>query len=900
MRHDHTRRAIGIATVLATALVFSVPAAAEVPEKGVFDRYSHPHVPGRILVKYRQDADAVLRMVERRAVDADVIRSHLGGRIELLRLHGAPSGEDLRTAIRRLQASKLVEWAQPDYIRREMLTPDDTNYSQQWSMKNDGSNVSNGSIGADMNMETAWDVRTDAVFPGGGPVVVAIIDDAVDTDHPDLEANIVDGGACFGDTCDGDSVEPDPDAQEDQSHGTFVAGMAGAVGNNSSQLAGAAWRVGILPIKQDFSDSALLSAIDHAIAEGADIINMSLGGPIGSDAEEDALAAARDAGILITTSAGNSDSNNDRSQAHFPSNYPLDNILSMASSEGRDRISRWSQWGPFTVDLAAPGELVPALEPGGGTLLFSDRISGTSFSTPYVAGVAALVKAELVAQGTIGENATAAWRAVRAHLLHGGQPGEAIESSSEQPGERKEAVPGRTSAGRLDGGRALIAARDGLDHGVLVPRGVTIVDPEATGGDADGVWDPGETVTLEVELENAWVEETGVEATLSTSGLPEEQDVTDSLVTINDGTATIGTFPQHSKQSVSFDLTLSADAAERNEQLFFILSFSSDSGGLADRHLYHEIGTLESGVEVSHPIQRWNWDEYHTWTIDVPADARELVLETHTEDEIDIDLLARAGADPEYLIALNPPEGQEFFFVGDGDTEDDESDDTYVSGLFNGDERLVFRSDADAACEENPLVQGTTYFLTVVNFAQVSHDYRVEATVDPDGIRFTCVSPEVQESVGSVELTVRRTGDVSGSASVDFRTRGGTADSSDFDPTSGTLEWDAGDDADKTISVSVIDDSTDEGDNDRSDAETFRVILENVQGSVLSSPSEVSISIIDDDSPSTGGGGGGTGGGGGGTSGGGGGGGAAALYLLAIMALIGLARRRTGFRPART
>jgi subtilisin family serine protease len=257
-----------------------------------------------------------------------------------------------------------------------------------------------GTAGADISASGAWDVAT------GGDVTVAIIDTGIDADHPDLRANIWhnpnevqnglddDGNAMIDDINGVDYANGDTDPSDDAGHGSHVAGIVGAEGDNGVGVAGVSWRVRLMALKfldgngeGNTADAA--NAIDYAVDHGARVVNASWGGPAFSQTLYEAVQRAADRGVVFVAAAGNEGNDSDASP-DFPAAFDLPNVISVAASDRNDQLLPYSNYGHGSVDIAAPGDDIystvpPEVDPSGYA-----NFSGTSMASPSVAGAAAL------------------------------------------------------------------------------------------------------------------------------------------------------------------------------------------------------------------------------------------------------------------------------------------------------------------------------------------------------------------------------------------------------------------------------------------------------------------------------------------------------------------------------
>ncbi|NNE67245.1 MAG: S8 family serine peptidase [Pyrinomonadaceae bacterium] len=313
------------------------------------------------------------------------------------------------------QMSDLVVYAEPNFkieldpvgdispvtARAENpLTPNDPMFGEQWALNNSGQD--GGKAKADIGALKAW-LKTQ----GSEDIVVAVLDTGVDFAHTDLSENIwfrpdnipayVDDEIGMIDDKNGFNADAnDGNPMDDNGHGTHCAGIIGAEGNNNLGITGVNWKVEIMPLKflgsGGFgSTKNAIEAINYAIDRkkagvNVRVINASWGSTLYSKALEDAIRAAGEQGILFVAAAGNNSTDNDR-RPHYPSNYDLPNVISVAALDRNDQLASFSNYGAKTVHIAAPGKEIVS------TWLNNQfrEASGTSMATPQVAGVAALI-----------------------------------------------------------------------------------------------------------------------------------------------------------------------------------------------------------------------------------------------------------------------------------------------------------------------------------------------------------------------------------------------------------------------------------------------------------------------------------------------------------------------------
>jgi len=298
----------------------------------------------------------------------------------------------------------VIAYAEPDYIAfTTQVFPNDISFGELYGLHNTGQ--SGGTADADIDAPEAWTIAT-----GAHHIVVGVIDTGIDTDHPDLAANIwINPGEIQGDNIDNDNngfiddihgwdfYGDDSDPSDDNSHGTHVSGTIAAVGNNATGVVGVCWQATLVALKflgaggsgthSDAADALMYAAAlkRNGIAT-VRLTSNSWGGGGPSQVLEDSISENEMEDILFVAAAGNDASDND-AQPHHPSSYTNNSVISVASTDRNDLLSGFSNYGAISVDLGAPGSSIYSTVPNNG---YGNK-SGTSMATPQVAGVIALM-----------------------------------------------------------------------------------------------------------------------------------------------------------------------------------------------------------------------------------------------------------------------------------------------------------------------------------------------------------------------------------------------------------------------------------------------------------------------------------------------------------------------------
>ncbi|SVA90378.1 uncharacterized protein METZ01_LOCUS143232, partial [marine metagenome] len=369
-----------------------------------------------------------------------------------------------------------VIYSEPRYIQYETTVPNDPYYSNQWHLPV-------------IDASQAWNTTT-----GDTSVIIAIVDDAVDLDHEDLADNIFTNWVEYHGT---DGVDDDFNGYVDdihgwdfaennndpnpvidnQDHGTHVSGCASAVTNNGIGVAAPGWKCKILPLKFSNDNSGSLSgdaaaAIIYAADMGAALTNNSYGGGGFSNYFLDAFHYAYELGTLSITSAGNSDEN----ELFYPAGY--NSVFSVASTASGDYKSGFSTYH-LSVDISSPGSGILSAYPNNDYA----SASGTSMASPVAAGVAGLIKSQF-------PDLTANELAVR------------LSATADNIYDINSEYYLLLGSGRVNANNAVTYTNNQFN---TIPVRMALANFSASDllhGNGDSSFDPGETIDMDISLNN--------------------------------------------------------------------------------------------------------------------------------------------------------------------------------------------------------------------------------------------------------------------------------------------------------------------------------------------------------------------------------------------------------------
>lgn len=325
------------------------------PEKVIKEEPATPpaFAPGRLLIRFK---DNVPEEKQKKLLSGWGFE--VKNEIKPLKIKIVSVPEEAEEALAKaLSKNPNIEWAEPDYLVEEYFIPNDPNFTKQWALPK-------------IKAPEAWDITK-----GNNNIKIAILDTGIDLTHPDLANKIINSINFTDSTTTSDM----------RGHGTHVAGISAAITNNGIGVAGVGYDSSIMNVKV-LGDggtgywSWVSSGITWATDNGANVINMSLGGSGGSSTLESAVNYAWNKGVVVVAAAGNSAT----TTPMYPAYYK--NSIAVAATDSTDKLASFSNYGDW-VDVAAPGVSIYSTYKDGAYA----SLSGTSMASPHVAGLAGLL-----------------------------------------------------------------------------------------------------------------------------------------------------------------------------------------------------------------------------------------------------------------------------------------------------------------------------------------------------------------------------------------------------------------------------------------------------------------------------------------------------------------------------
>ena len=340
------------------------------------------YVPDEVLVKFKDGTSDIKssRIMNKFGFsEAKDVSSVKNGLLKRIKLNDSISVEK---AIAQYRSESDVEYAEPNYIYRIFAVPNDPDFGNQWGLRNTGQSV-NGTVsatGKDIKASEAWDKFSNNVDCSS--VIVAVLDTGVNYNHRDIKDNMWKGSTYHG----YNYADKNNNPMDLNGHGTHCAGIIGASGNDGIGVSGVCWKAQIMAVK--VLDAAgggtvadIAAGINYAVANGAHIINMSLGSESDSITIRNAVINAKSNGVIIVAAAGNEGTNEKVYPAAYSSEY--DNVISVGAVDQRGDLASFSNFGNW-VNIAAPGVNILSLWPGQSVATtedFADWIHETGWGT---------------------------------------------------------------------------------------------------------------------------------------------------------------------------------------------------------------------------------------------------------------------------------------------------------------------------------------------------------------------------------------------------------------------------------------------------------------------------------------------------------------------------------------
>jgi thermitase len=353
----------------------------------VWAKFGRRYVEGELIVKYKVTASSTSQKQTLQSQGATNLKNFKRKNWSHVKLS---KDQDVQSALESFKSDPNVEYVQPNYIYHAALVPSDPYFNRQWGLKNDAQTIFNfglggpdiqettnnpGTIGFDIKAIRAWDNITDC-----SSAVVAILDSGVNYNQEDLTSNL------WKDPVTGkygwDFVDGDDDPIDLNGHGTHIAGIIGAIGDNSVGTTGVCWKAKIMTVRVldalgQGTTADIVSGINYAVSNGAKVINLSLTGSNFDQAESDAISSAQSSGVLVVVAAGNDGVNvDDPATPIYPCKFTQSNILCVGALSQNYTQASYSNYGPNSVDIGAPGVNIVSTWPGIHNKFFDDLTNG--------------------------------------------------------------------------------------------------------------------------------------------------------------------------------------------------------------------------------------------------------------------------------------------------------------------------------------------------------------------------------------------------------------------------------------------------------------------------------------------------------------------------------------------
>lgn len=889
--------AVSFLIVLTLLIVGALPltssATQEKAQSGGSEKQPRPgFVPGEALVRYRSERLArrqtqqTMLSAEGRQLAVTIERFDGSDIVPGLRLvHVA--AEDTMAMIEALRKQPDVLYAEPNYLLHLDVTPNDPRFTS-------GELYGLTKIGA----PTAWDTTTGTT--GNNRIVVGVIDEGIDKNHPDLGTNIWtnpaeiagngldDDGNGFIDDVNGYNFAGNTGTIPAENHATHVAGTIGAVGNNNTGVVGVNWQVGLMSLKfiggtsgatSDAIRACNYSKLMHDLwissggTKGANlrVLNNSYGGGGFSQSFLDAINGLNQAGILFVAAAGNApdspEPNNDL-VPHYPGSYDAPNVIGVAATDSNDALASFSHFGATSVHLGAPGVGILSTTANNTYSFFN----GTSMATPHVAGAAALL---------LAQNPNLTVQQLKSLLIFNGDSVASLSgktltgrrlnvaNSFQTLAENDTTPPGTVTNFHINSqvGRALnvgwtssgddgaagqaslyqVSFTDATTGTVIFLKSVL---PSATGiTQAIDVKLPyrhtSGTLTLR-EFDNAGNE--GVPATTSVSvslieGDPYLTSLSSAAALSTGGTplALIGDDKLKLNYSLPFTFpffgeNFSTLNISTNGNLFFSAPPTRANGDADD------VPSSSIGIAKFKMISGL-WDDLRTDSVDPLSPCTGCDVFVVNPDPSRIIFRWKAVTFGAETIQTQFPVNFEIELRSNGTILT-----RYGTGQSAPTNTNLLPVVGIAGGEPEPYVipshTSEQVFKSLTNAQEVTFLPRANAVLS--SVQFSVSQFSVVESDGSATVTVSRSGDTSTQASVDYATSDGAAtQKGDYTLVVGRLTFAAGETS-KTFPVLIVDDVFQEG------TETFSVALSNALGTSIGARSVAAVAIFDNDlSPGT-------------------------------------------------